>query len=47
MAYHALRALGIENPMIAVAGLNPHASDGGLFGNEDHASDQERLKNED
>jgi 4-hydroxythreonine-4-phosphate dehydrogenase len=25
--------IGIENPRIAVAGLNPHASDGGLLGN--------------
>ncbi len=30
-----LRRLGIEHPRIAVAGLNPHASDGGLFGNEE------------
>jgi 4-hydroxythreonine-4-phosphate dehydrogenase len=26
---------GIEKPRIGVAGLNPHASDGGLFGNEE------------
>ncbi|MFC6613922.1 4-hydroxythreonine-4-phosphate dehydrogenase PdxA [Halopenitus salinus] len=31
----ALSDLGIESPSIAVAGLNPHASDGGLLGNED------------
>ncbi|NKE37805.1 4-hydroxythreonine-4-phosphate dehydrogenase PdxA [Natronococcus sp. JC468] len=30
-----LRDLGIEEPTIAVAGLNPHASDGGLLGSED------------
>ncbi|ELY56359.1 4-hydroxythreonine-4-phosphate dehydrogenase PdxA [Natronococcus jeotgali] len=30
-----LRDLGIEEPTIAVAGLNPHASDGGLLGDED------------
>ena len=30
-----LRDLGIEDPAIAVAGLNPHASDGGLLGDED------------
>lgn len=29
------RQLGIKSPRIAVAGLNPHASDGGLFGNEE------------
>ncbi|XVH31734.1 4-hydroxythreonine-4-phosphate dehydrogenase PdxA [Haloferacaceae archaeon DSL9] len=28
----ALRELGIDEPTIAVAGLNPHASDGGLLG---------------
>lgn len=31
----ALRDLGIGEPRIAVAGLNPHASDGGLLGHED------------
>lgn len=30
-----LKSLGIENPKIGVAGLNPHASDGGRFGHED------------
>jgi len=30
-----LRHIGIDNPRIAVAGLNPHASDGGLFGDEE------------
>ena len=31
----ACRQMGIQSPRIAVAGLNPHASDGGLFGNEE------------
>lgn len=31
----ACRLLGIKNPKIGVAGLNPHASDGGLFGSEE------------
>ncbi|MCB0474131.1 MAG: 4-hydroxythreonine-4-phosphate dehydrogenase PdxA [Flavobacteriaceae bacterium] len=31
----ACRRLGIENPRIGVAGLNPHSSDGGLFGDEE------------
>lgn len=35
IAYDACRALGIAHPRIAVAGLNPHASEGGLFGNEE------------
>jgi 4-hydroxythreonine-4-phosphate dehydrogenase len=29
------KKLGIERPHIGVAGLNPHASDGGLFGDEE------------
>lgn len=29
------RALGIRNPKIAVAGLNPHCGENGLFGNEE------------
>ena len=33
----ALRDLGIAEPSIAVAGLNPHASDGGLMGEADDA----------
>jgi len=32
----ALRDLGVDAPTIGVAGLNPHASDGGLLGDEDH-----------
>jgi 4-hydroxythreonine-4-phosphate dehydrogenase len=31
----ALQRLGIERPRIAVAALNPHAGEGGLFGTED------------
>lgn len=31
----ACKSFGIENPKIAVAGLNPHAGDGGLFGSEE------------
>jgi 4-phospho-D-threonate 3-dehydrogenase / 4-phospho-D-erythronate 3-dehydrogenase len=35
LAEEACRALGIAHPRIAVAGLNPHASEGGLFGNQE------------
>lgn len=35
LGYDACRKLGIDNPLIGVAGLNPHASDGGLFGTEE------------
>jgi 4-hydroxythreonine-4-phosphate dehydrogenase len=31
----ACKQLGISDPKIGVAGLNPHASDGGLFGDEE------------
>ena len=35
LAHEACKRLGIERPRIGVAGLNPHASDGGLFGDEE------------
>ena len=35
LAHDAGRRLGIAQPRIGVAGLNPHASDGGLFGSEE------------
>ena len=35
LAHDAVRALGIESPRIAVAGLNPHAGENGLFGREE------------
>ncbi|MGP1310321.1 MAG: 4-hydroxythreonine-4-phosphate dehydrogenase PdxA, partial [Phycisphaerales bacterium] len=31
----ALKALGVARPRIAVCGLNPHAGEGGLFGDEE------------
>jgi len=35
LAHGGARALGIAEPRIAVAGLNPHAGEGGLFGDEE------------
>ncbi len=35
LAHGAMRALGFDAPRIAVAGLNPHAGEGGLFGEEE------------
>src|SRR5437867_3962408 len=35
LANDACHKLGIANPRIGIAGLNPHASDGGLFGAEE------------
>jgi 4-hydroxythreonine-4-phosphate dehydrogenase len=37
LAQHAMTQLGIARPRIAVAGLNPHAGEHGLFGSEDEA----------
>ena len=34
-AREVLAVMGIDQPIIGVAGLNPHAGDGGLFGNEE------------
>ncbi|OFT97183.1 4-hydroxythreonine-4-phosphate dehydrogenase [Aerococcus sp. HMSC23C02] len=31
----ALKTLGVEDPSVAIAGLNPHCGDGGLFGSEE------------
>jgi 4-hydroxythreonine-4-phosphate dehydrogenase len=35
IADRSLRQMGMPNPRVAVAGLNPHAGEGGLFGSEE------------
>lgn len=35
LADHALRDMGVDAPSVGVAGLNPHAGEGGLFGDEE------------
>jgi len=35
LGYDTVKRLGVENPKIAVAGLNPHSGEGGLFGHEE------------
>jgi len=35
LAHKAMQSMGIKEPRIAVAGLNPHAGEGGLFGMEE------------
>lgn len=35
MGYQHYRSLGYESPRIAVAGLNPHCGEGGIFGREE------------
>lgn len=49
LARDAMLRIGIESPRIAVAGLNPHAGENGLFGDEDSeriAPAVEAAKNE-
>ncbi len=40
LAHESLKKLGVESPRVAVAGLNPHAGENGLFGGED----RERIR---
>jgi 4-hydroxythreonine-4-phosphate dehydrogenase len=35
LLHNGLELIGINNPRIGVAGINPHAGDGGLFGDEE------------
>jgi 4-hydroxythreonine-4-phosphate dehydrogenase len=35
LAHELIRTYGIENDLIAVAGLNPHSGEGGVFGDEE------------
>jgi 4-hydroxythreonine-4-phosphate dehydrogenase len=35
LAHRSLQQMGIASPSVAVAGLNPHAGEGGLFGDEE------------
>lgn len=35
LAHRACRAYGVARPRVAVAGLNPHAGEGGMFGHEE------------
>jgi 4-hydroxythreonine-4-phosphate dehydrogenase len=37
LADNAMRSLGVERPRIAVAALNPHAGEDGLFGDEERS----------
>jgi 4-hydroxythreonine-4-phosphate dehydrogenase len=37
LGHQSLQLLGFQSPRIAVCGLNPHAGENGLFGNEDAA----------
>jgi 4-phospho-D-threonate 3-dehydrogenase / 4-phospho-D-erythronate 3-dehydrogenase len=35
LTVEGVRMMGVENPRIAVAGLNPHSGEGGIFGREE------------
>jgi len=35
LGHEAMRSLGVDQPRVAVCGLNPHAGEHGLFGDED------------
>lgn len=44
LADESCKALGIDRPRIAVAGLNPHASEGGLFGDQEEREIQPAVE---
>jgi len=43
LGHESLQLLGFQSPRIAVCGLNPHAGENGLFGNEDRAPTPEQV----
>ena len=43
-AHHHVLTTGITRPRIAVAGLNPHCGEGGLYGNEDQEYVEPAIK---
>lgn len=44
IAHQSCQALGIPQPRIAVAGLNPHAGEGGLFGSQEQREIQPAVE---
>lgn len=46
LAQEAMHQLGIEHPRIAVAGLNPHSSENGLFGDEEQVSISKAIESQ-
>lgn len=44
LAHQACRQLGIDQPKIGVAGLNPHAGESGLFGDEEKQEIQPAIR---
>jgi 4-hydroxy-L-threonine phosphate dehydrogenase PdxA len=43
-AFDALRRLGIADPKIGICGINPHAGEGGLFGDDDSRVTEPAVK---
>ena len=44
IAHQSCVALGVPDPLIAIAGLNPHAGEGGLFGDEESREIQPAIE---
>ncbi len=44
LAYRSCRALGVAEPRIAIAGLNPHAGEAGLFGDQESREIQPAIE---
>lgn len=44
LGYQACRAMGIDEPKVAVCGLNPHAGENGLFGDEEQRLIEPAIK---
>ena len=44
MGHRHFKRMGVDNPRIAVAGINPHCGEGGLFGSEDDLQTEPGVK---
>ncbi|TCO76876.1 4-hydroxythreonine-4-phosphate dehydrogenase PdxA [Marinisporobacter balticus] len=44
LAHDACKSLGIENPKVGVAGLNPHSGENGIFGTEEKNEIEPAIK---
>jgi 4-hydroxythreonine-4-phosphate dehydrogenase len=44
LTFDALNKLGVDEPKIGIAGLNPHCGEGGLFGHEDDEEIQPAIE---
>jgi 4-hydroxythreonine-4-phosphate dehydrogenase len=44
LGHEAMRRLGIASPRVAVCGLNPHAGEAGLFGDEEQTAIEPAIR---